>query len=190
MSNLALRPFMSKKLVAIIWLVATLSIINISIAHKESHRQKGTVALLRLAPADPRSLMQGDYMRLNFALAREILEQLPSETDSNSMRKRILVSDGFAVVTRDENNIAQLSRIETNTRQETSLAVGEMRLRFRVRNNQVKFATNAFFFEEGSARNYNTARYGEFRVDNKGELLLTSMRDAKLNLLGSQSNTQ
>ncbi len=30
------------------------------------------MVLLRLAPVDPRSLMQGDYMRLNYELARQL----------------------------------------------------------------------------------------------------------------------
>jgi len=48
----------------------------------------------------------------------------------------------------------------------------------------VKFATNAWFFKEGTARLYEPARYGEFRVSPSGELLLVSMRDKDLGRLG------
>ena len=44
----------------------------------------------------------------------------------------------------------------------------------------MKLATNAWFFEEGSAERYEPARYGEFRVDADGELLLTRMRGKDL----------
>ena len=45
----------------------------------------GQVVRLELAPADPRSLMQGDYMMLNYALV-------------NALRLAQARDDGFAVV--------------------------------------------------------------------------------------------
>ena len=59
-----------------------------------------------------------------------------------------------------------------------------MRLRDRIRNRQVKLATNAFFFQEGHAEHYEPARYGEFRVAPSGELLLTQLRGERLERLG------
>ena len=44
----------------------------------------------------------------------------------------------------------------------------------------MKFATNAFFFQEGTAKRYEAARYGEFRVASDGELLLTGLRGKEL----------
>jgi uncharacterized membrane-anchored protein len=55
------------------------------------------------------------------------------------------------------------------------LAPGEVRLRYRWRDGQ-KFATNAFFFEEGTAPRYARARYGEFRVSDDGDMILTGLR--------------
>ena len=46
-----------------------------------------------------------------------------------------------------------------------------------------KFATNAFFFQEGDAHLYESAQYGEFRVDEDGELLLTGLRGRELERL-------
>jgi len=56
-----------------------------------------------------------------------------------------------------------------------SLQENELRLNYRVRDDNIKFATNAFFFEEGTAELYEQARYGEFKVSEKGELLLNAM---------------
>ena len=54
-------------------------------------------------------------------------------------------------------------------------------LRYRLRGNQVWLGTNAYFFEEGSARHYERARFGEFRVDrDTGEAVLVGLRDAAL----------
>jgi uncharacterized membrane-anchored protein len=64
------------------------------------------------------------------------------------------------------------------------LANYEIRLRYRVRNDAVKCATNAFFFQEGEANVYSTARYGQFRVTDDGEILLVNMYDLNLSKLG------
>jgi uncharacterized membrane-anchored protein len=50
----------------------------------------------------------------------------------------------------------------------------------------VKFATNAFFFEEGDEPLYRNARYGVFRLNNEGEVLLTGMLDEQFNSLGEK----
>ncbi len=61
---------------------------------------------------------------------------------------------------------------------------GLLKLQYRIRNNRVQFATNAFFFQEGDAKLFDSARYGQFKVAEDGELLLTAMYDKELLLLG------
>ena len=56
--------------------ILILCIINVLVYQKEQHLSNGEVVLLELAPVDPRSLMQGDYMRLRFALAGTIRDTL------------------------------------------------------------------------------------------------------------------
>ena len=59
-----------------------LGAVNYSILGKESVKREGVVVYLDLAPRDPRSIMQGDYMTLRFRLAQDILstvKPLPSE---------------------------------------------------------------------------------------------------------------
>jgi uncharacterized membrane-anchored protein len=44
--------------------------------------------------------------------------------------------------------------------------------------------TNAFFFQEGDAERFSSARYGEFRVDrSSGEAVLVGLRDDALTAL-------
>ncbi|MCP5077621.1 MAG: GDYXXLXY domain-containing protein [Psychromonas sp.] len=59
----------------------------------------------------------------------------------------------------------------------------ELTLNYRVRDNTIKFASNAFFFEEGTANLYTQARYGEFKVNAQGELLLNALFDEELHLI-------
>jgi uncharacterized membrane-anchored protein len=126
--------------------------------------------LLDLAPVDPRSLMQGDYMALNFRIANEVFGRRAKEG----------LIDGRIVLQVDERGVAKFVRMDDGS----PLAADQVRIRYRVRGDEVKFATNAFFFQEGHAKHYERARYGEFRVAPDGECLLTGMRGEKLERLG------
>jgi uncharacterized membrane-anchored protein len=163
--------------IAVIALVVVLGIVNASIFGKEKHLAEGAIVYLELAPVDPRSLMQGDYMALNFRIAQQVYDALPKSEDYRGWNSNAEAGDGYVVVSLDENNIATFNRLDN----EQLLAENETRLQYRVRNGQVKFATNAFFFQEGQAQRYEAARYGQFRVDGSGEVLLAAMYDEKIN---------
>jgi len=167
------------RIVALVSLVIVLGLVNWSIAKKENHLAKGKIAFLDLAPVDPRSLMQGDYMALNFGIARQVYNALPKSKDYKSWRHNIDASDGYVVVKLDERNIATFKYIYSDQ----PLAENEILMRYRVRNGAVKFATNAYFFQEGTGKYFQPARYGQFRVDGDGELLLVSMYDNNLKKL-------
>jgi uncharacterized membrane-anchored protein len=63
--------------VALVSLVVILALVNWSIFGKEKQLAEGKIVYLDLAPVDPRSLMQGDYMALRFQLANEVYSALP-----------------------------------------------------------------------------------------------------------------
>lgn len=132
-----------------------LVVVNWNIAAKERIKTHGERILLELAPVDPRSLMQGDYMALRFSLARDITTDIA----------------GSVPLVIDANGVATLG---SNTDPDA------LRIRYRIRNHEVWLGTNAYFFEEGTAQRYENARYGEFRVDRgTGEAVLTALRDEK-----------
>ena len=143
-------------------LVLALAVPAWGIVGKERLLANGETVLLELAPVDPRSLIQGDYMRLMYAITRAI------EQDES------WPSDGAIVVTLDASGVATFVRRDDAS----PLRPGERRLRYRKRDRRVRVATNAFYFEEGSARRYERARYGELRVDSEGNSVLVGMRDS------------
>src|SRR5258708_2178060 len=147
-----------------------LALVNYSIYSRERLRTEGNVVFLQLAPIDPRSLMQGDYMALRFHVANDVRSRIADE----------LPRDGFAVLKLDERRIGTFTRFDDGT----PLAANEAKMRYRMRDRQIKFATNAFFFQEGDAQLYARARYGEFRVGGDGESLLTGLRDEQLGSVG------
>jgi len=160
--------------------VVVLVTVNWAVWQKERHLSEGEIVYLELAPVDPRSLMQGDYMALNFALGNQIQSALyQSERDEDSLK----ALNGYVVVRLDEQRIAHFQRLDEGT----SLRDDEQRLRYRLRNGQVRFATDAFFFQEGHGERYEPARYGQFRVNTKGEPLLVALYNAELTKLGESA---
>lgn len=145
-------------------LVLVLAVVNASIAGKERLRASGDVVLLELAPRDPRSLMQGDYMVLTYAIERALEDALPPEAPAR----------GTAVVKLDEHRVATFARIDGQGR---PLGPGEHRLRYRRHKGRVRVGPDAFFFQEGQGENYAGARYGELRVAEDGTALLVGLRD-------------
>jgi uncharacterized membrane-anchored protein len=158
-----------RKAVALLTGLAVLAFVNFGIWQRERLVTEGRVVFLRLAPVDPRSLMQGDYMRLNFEIAGQAFT-------SDRLQK---LSDGRIVVAVDGQGVGGFRRFDDGR----PLAPGEAALRYRVRAGQPNFATNAFFFEEGQAAVYESAEYGEFRVAPDGEMILTGLRDARFKAL-------
>lgn len=144
-------------------LVLILGIANWAIASRERLKASGTLVYLELAPVDPRSLMQGDYMALRYDIENKIPTGL---------------TDGYLLYQLNDRRIA---RAVGWTAEPDSQGIY---IRFRIRNGRPRIGTDAFFFEEGSAALYQSARYGEFRVAENGDALLTGLRDADLKPLG------
>ncbi|GAA3916508.1 GDYXXLXY domain-containing protein [Litoribacillus peritrichatus] len=176
------------KIVATLSLVFSLGLLNWSIVQKEHQLSDGRMVYLELAPVDPRSLMQGDYMALNFKVAVEIRRHLSKNDETPSDLKELMTQDGYVVVTLDQNRIGQFKRLASNQADEQALSEDEMLLKYRIRDDAIKFATNAFFFQEGHADIYDNARFGQFRVSEEGELLLSGMYDEQLRLLEAVSD--
>ena len=159
-----------RKTIAILAGLAVLAAANWTIHGRERLLESGQVVLLELAPVDPRSLMQGDYMALRFKAADEAFGR-------NAGKQ---AEDGRIVVKLDARGVGQFVRRDDGS----PLGDAEVAMRYRVREGRVKFASNAFFFQEGTARVYQAARFGEFRVAPSGEMLLKSLRGKDLELLG------
>jgi uncharacterized membrane-anchored protein len=161
------------------WLIAVstvvvLAVINAGIWQREAQLQSGTIVLLELAPVDPRALMQGDYMRLAYHVARDAFPD----------RAVSAPADGRIVVAVDDRNVATFRRRDDGA----ALAANELALRYRRRGTELKFATDAYFFEEGHAADFAGARYGEFRVAGNGEMILVGLRDKDLQPLSTRTH--
>lgn len=130
------------------------------VVQKERVIAEGRPVLLALAPVDPRSLIQGDYMVLRYVVERE--------AEWSDWPR-----DGRIVLRLDSDGVGTLARRDDGS----SLAQGEWPLRYRIRGGDLRLGAEAFFFQEGYASYFGRARYGELRVTPKGDSVLVGLRD-------------
>ncbi|MBL0442105.1 GDYXXLXY domain-containing protein [Aeromonas veronii] len=152
--------------------LAILAGINATVWRYEHAMSSGEVVLLRLAPVDPRSLMQGDYMRLNYEIARELTSRDAQTTQNKG-------SDTL-VIRLDAHQVATLVADGKPDR----LASDERLLQVHQSERQWQIGPDAYFFEEGTGEQYEAARYGEFRLQADGKTLLVGLRDEAYQLIG------
>lgn len=152
-----------------------LAVLNALIVHKESVLRSGEPVYLRLAPQDPRSLIQGDYMELRY----DLTERLPAGlVDAAS-------ADGHIVIRVDRDRVGHFVRLHGGE----PLAGEEKLLRYRKRG-RLRLGAESFFFQEGHAFHYERARYAELRVTSSGESVLVGLRDDRFNRLGPPSHRE
>ncbi|MDK9697684.1 MAG: GDYXXLXY domain-containing protein [Siculibacillus sp.] len=143
--------------------VAILAFLGWRVRDAEALIASGEVVLLELAPVDPRSLIQGDYMRLSWAAERRSIT--------------IEGATGTIVLGLDARRVGDFRRLAT------AGAAGEGELAFDVRrggaDGRIAIEPHSFLFQEGHADLYAKAKYGIFRVDPAGRHLLTGLADAE-----------
>lgn len=151
-----------KWIIILVNLIILLLLFNNSVLQKEELLSDGQLVLLELAPVDPRSLMQGDYMRLGYAISDNI--------NSDSISKR-----GFCVVTLEENGIGRKVRIQEN---KTPINDNEYLIEYTSRKwGGINIGAESYFFQEGEADKYENAKYGGIKVDDQGNSLLIGLYD-------------
>lgn len=152
----------------VLTVLATVVVAQGAIREKEGLIARGRPVYVPLAPVDPRSLMQGDYMRLHFAVPGGASRQ-----DTG-----LLSSQRPHVVARlDARGVATLVRLHQPGE---PLGADELRIELTPKNGQWTLVTDAWFFREGEAARWQVARFGEFRVGADGRALLVGLADDRL----------
>ena len=137
-------------------LIMLLGFVNYSIFEKEALLEEGRLVLLRLAPVDPRSLMQGDYMELRYDM-HEI------ERDETLPKK------GYCILKKDTLNIFKIVRLQEKPQ---PLKSDEVLLKYASGKRGVSLGAESYFFEEGTADVYDEAKFGGLKIDKEGNSLL------------------
>ncbi len=168
----------------------------------------GKTVLLPLAPVDPRALLMGDYMDLNYVVNEDIHKALrraekareprgPSagqadtappaappagQADAAAPPQSASAPDmpdhGLAVL-QINNAPVPLAADFVRLYDGGPLRHDEFLLAYKLRKHRVISVASAFYFEEGSAERYEKARFGQFKVADDGKTLLMNLCDSQ-----------
>jgi uncharacterized membrane-anchored protein len=108
--------------------------------------------------------MQGDYMALDFEVTRKI------SYDSKS---------GYVVVKVGDDRVAEFVRIQDGK----GVNNGEFIIRYKRHNGRLTIGADNYFFQEGSAKKFENAKYGLLKVDPDGNSILVGLCDEKGRLI-------
>lgn len=151
--------------------VLTLGVVNGLIWQKEDLIAHGRPVFVKLAPMDPRSLMQGDFMRINYALP----PTPPVAGVAGPWQRRPRVAAAL-----DARGVLQEAHLlDANE----APGAGEQVLELSPVNGRWTLVSDAWFFEEGQEPVFRKATHGEFRVLPDGRALLVGLTDQDLRRL-------
>ena len=165
---------MSRRAAVLVGLALVILAVNGLVVQKELLLRQGTSLFLELAPVDPRSLIQGDYMRLDYRITRDL------EASAQAWPR-----DGRLVVLPDPRGVARFVRRD----QGEPLQEGQRYLRYRRRGAQLLLGAESFLFQEGQADRFSGARYAELKVTSEGDAVLAGLRDEDLRPLGEAAGS-
>ena len=158
-------------------LIPILLVLNGAVLRNEAILKDGETILLELAPVDPRSLMQGDYMRLRFALAGEARRQAEESNLLDTLPRQ-----GHLVLSIGDKGKGSFERFHKGE----SLKETERLLPYRRKGSGAGVITirpDSFFFQEGLADHFQAAKFGVIRMADGGAYLLTGLADENGNRL-------
>ncbi len=137
------------------------------VAQKEAQLRNGQTVYLALAPVDPRSLLQGDYMALRYQITNKINEDPIASAQAEQPVPHT------AILTLDAHHVGTFARYDDGR----PLATGEFRLKFHRRDRGNVIGAESFFIPEGSGTRFAAAAYGELKLAADGTPLLVALCD-------------
>ena len=148
-----------KKILLIINIVILFVVTGFSANKEEGYKKSNSYFYLELAPVDPRSLLQGDYMTLNYDItdkAQEIIfNGIYDSKDENN--KFLDMRKGYIVVSLDENKVAKFVKLSKEKTDEKDLLF----IAFNSDGFNVNINANSYLFQEGTGDKYENARYSK-----------------------------
>jgi len=181
-----------------VFVIALLGAVNYKVQQFEDVLATGKPIVLKIAPVDPRSLMQGDYMVLNYAILSEFQQSLvlpesnellesnePIETVESNEITGIDESSpsekkAYILVHLDKNHVATFCEEQSEIPTDFKHCTPNVYLPIRYKGGWLpKLPSQDYFFAEGKGEYYAQAEYAEYRFKD-GILLLARLLDKDL----------
>jgi uncharacterized membrane-anchored protein/uncharacterized membrane protein len=151
------------------WLIAVVVVLQLAmlgaqIGRSEKLLAEGQSIKLELAPIDPRSLLQGDYVRLRF----DISEPPTQWEHEHDYRAKISV-----VLTPDSNGVYRLKSVR---KPGEGLQQGEVAINGRYEHSGIIYGLESYFVPEGTGLEVErTAKFAEVKVAASGDAILVRL---------------
>ena len=162
-----------------VFLIALLGAVNYKVQQFEDVLATGKPVVLKIAPADPRSLMQGDYMVLNYAILSDLQQsQFSSESNETTGIDELSPSGkkAYILVHLDKNHVATLCEAQSEIPTDFKHCTPNVYLPIRYKGWLPELPSQDYFFAEGKGEYYAQSEYAEYRFKD-GILLLARLLD-------------
>ena len=162
-----------------VFLIALLGAVNYKVQQFEDVLATGKPVVLKIAPADPRSLMQGDYMVLNYAILSDLQQsQFSSESNETTGIDELSPSGkkAYILVHLDKNHVATLCEAQSEIPTDFKHCTPNVYLPIRYKGWLPELPSQDYFFAEGKGEYYAQSEYAEYRFKD-GILLLAHLLD-------------
>ena len=181
-----------------VFVIALLGAVNYKVQQFEDVLATGKPIVLKIAPVDPRSLMQGDYMVLNYAILSEfqqsqVLPESNEPLESNEPIETVESNEitgidesspsekkAYILVHLDKNHVATFCEEQSEIPTDFKHCTPNLYLPIRYKDGWLpKLPSQDYFFAEGKGEYYAQAEYAEYRFKD-GILLLARLLDKDL----------
>ncbi len=186
-----------KKMIPLVLALLSIAVFLGLIFKNEWHINHSQSIYVRLQPVDPRSIIQGDYMALNYQLYFAPQHSNPESNNQANINQQDQIFSGhyFDEVINNKSSVLTYVELDAHRRVihsyfESPKNVRTARLILQNPNNrynQLYPASRSFLFAEGLADCYQQAEYAEFKVDEQGNAILTALKGNQLQDLGCES---
>ena len=150
-----------KKIFVVLNLLLLMIVFGYSVIKEEKNLKKATF-YIKTVPVDPRSLIQGDYMVLNYDIAES------ARMEIGNIRK------GYIRIKINDLKIAEFIRIDEEYLPPSN---NEISIQFQKNGSNIDIGVNSYLFQEGTVNKFQKAQYAEVIELKNGKLRLKNLLD-------------
>lgn len=150
-----------KKIFVVLNLLLLMIVFGYSVIKEEKNLKKATF-YIKTVPVDPRSLIQGDYMVLNYDIAES------ARMEIGNIRK------GYIRIKMNDLKIAEFIRIDEEYLPPSN---NEISIQFQKNGSNIDIGVNSYLFQEGTGNKFQKAQYAEVIELKNGKLRLKNLLD-------------
>ena len=156
-----------KKLLVLLNLILLIVVFGYSVIKEEDNLKKNTF-YIKTSPVDPRSLIQGDYMVLNYNI-----------TDSARI-EAVNIRKGYIRIKINDLKIAEFIRVDKEYMPPSN---NEISIQFQKNSSNIDIGVNSYLFQEGTGNKFQKAQYAEVIELKNGKLRLKSLLDKDFKII-------